>query len=93
MLRTLGPLRLMEGVAEVAHARRMELALLAYLVRRSPAAATRAELATLMWGERGEERARHSLRQSLSALRRLVGGALEVAGERVRIAPGSIALD
>ncbi|HET8655502.1 MAG TPA: diguanylate cyclase [Longimicrobiaceae bacterium] len=93
MIRTLGALRLTLAGVEVLPGRRKELALLAYLARRSPAGASRAELATLMWGERGEARAKQSLRQALLQLRRSVGAALEVDGETVRLTAGSFKLD
>lgn len=92
-LSTLGSLALKRDGEEVTGARRKDLVLLTFLVRRSPSAASRAELATLMWGERGEERARQSLRQSLSSLRRVLGGALELDGDLVRIAPETVELD
>src|SRR5690349_7493236 len=83
-LRVLGPLRLTRSGEEVLPGRRKELVLLAYLARRAPAGATRAELATLLWGERGEERGRQSLRQALLRLRRAVGDAEEAGGEVYR---------
>lgn len=93
LLRTLGALRLTADGAEVLPGRRKELVLLAYLARRAPAAVSRAELATLLWGERGEERARQSLRQALSTLRQAAGGALEVTAEGVRVRAGAVELD
>jgi DNA-binding SARP family transcriptional activator len=49
-------------------------ALLGYLALR-PGAQARETLATLLWGDSPDERARHSLRQALVALRRALGGA------------------
>jgi DNA-binding SARP family transcriptional activator len=90
---TLGPPCLVVGGVEVLPGRRKELALLAYLARRSPSAVSRAELATLLWGDRGEDRARQSLRQSLSTLRHAVNGALEIDGESVRVVPDTLFVD
>ena len=44
--------------------------LVAYLAIESDRAHAREELATLLWSEAGEERARHNLRQALSKIRR-----------------------
>ncbi len=53
--------------------RRNDLAVLAVLANRSPAAIRREEMQTLFWGERPEENARHSLRQVVLQLRRVCG--------------------
>ncbi|MEP6688595.1 MAG: hypothetical protein ABJC36_09620 [Gemmatimonadales bacterium] len=68
--------------------RRTDLTLLAYLARRAPRSATRAELAALLWEDRAETRARQSLRQGLVDLKRLVGAALLLDGDSVRLEPG-----
>ena len=86
-LRTLGDVRLDGGVTALA-SRRKELTLLAYLARRAPRSATRAELAALLWEDRAETRARQSLRQALVDLKRLVGAALLLDGDSVRLEPG-----
>ena len=57
-LTTLGELRLAGPSGPVLSGRRKELALLAYIARRSPKAVPRDELAALLWGERDEDRAR-----------------------------------
>ncbi|MCA0995091.1 AAA family ATPase [Alloyangia pacifica] len=49
---------------------RKSFALLAILAQRADRAVPREEIATLLWGDRGEEQARASLRQELSVLRR-----------------------
>jgi len=49
---------------------RKDLALLAYLVL-EPGAHTRDELATLLWGDSADDKARASLRQAMTALRSL----------------------
>lgn len=93
-LRTLGELRL-EGpdCVLLGGPRRREIALLAYLAHRAPRAVAREELATLFWGERDESKARHSLRQLLFKLRRVLGSRLEVSTESARLVEGGIAHD
>jgi TolB-like protein/Tfp pilus assembly protein PilF len=49
-------------------------ALVAYLALAPGEPRTRDELVALLWGDRGEEQARSSLRQSLSELRKALGG-------------------
>jgi DNA-binding SARP family transcriptional activator len=92
-LRTLGDVRLREGATELMRGRRKALVLLAYLAQRSPRAATRAELASLLWADRPEPRARHSLRQALHELREAVGEILEVSDDDVRVVDGGLRLD
>jgi DNA-binding SARP family transcriptional activator/predicted Zn-dependent protease len=98
-LHALGELHLSGPAHETLSAQRKDLAILLYLVRRRPAGATRAELAALIWGERDEARARHSLRQSLLRLRRRLAVAgepadvLEIDNGTVRVVPGRIQLD
>ena len=60
-------------------------ALIAYLAVESGRAHTREFLATLLWGDIGEERARHNLRQTLSKIRKWCDGAVKSAGESLRI--------
>jgi DNA-binding SARP family transcriptional activator/tetratricopeptide (TPR) repeat protein len=67
----LGPFRLQPaaGVETEAFGRKAQ-ALLAYLAATPGHRATRERLASLLWGERFDEQARQSLRQTLMALRR-----------------------
>ncbi|MGI9179809.1 MAG: BTAD domain-containing putative transcriptional regulator [Longimicrobiaceae bacterium] len=92
-LQTLGELTLTAPSGEVLSTRRKELVLLAYLARSAPRAVPRAELAELLWGERVEERARHSLRQALLQLRRVVGEGLRVGNEQVLLVSGTLEVD
>jgi DNA-binding SARP family transcriptional activator len=73
--------------------RRNDLAVLVMLADRSPAAIRRDEVQALFWGERAEERARHSLRQVVLQLRRVVGGTLEVDAASLRLTTGHVAYD
>src|SRR5687767_4495665 len=92
-LRSFGGIELTRGETPVLPRRRKELVLLAYLARRSPRGVAREELASLLWGDREESRARHSLRQSLTELRAELGDTLEISAETVRIIPGGVELD
>lgn len=56
--------------------RRKEIALVSYLALQGAGSASREVLATLLWGEKGEANARHSLRQALLVLRRELGDSL-----------------
>ncbi len=91
-LRTLGTVRL-EGATTDLGGRRKDLALLAYLARRSPRAVSRAELADLLWEDRDEARSRQSLRQALLGLRRVVGEGLSAESDQVRLDRGALELD
>ena len=73
--------------------RRRERALLARIACSAPAPIRRAELTALLWGERDDARAKHALRQALFALRRVLGDALEVGPESVRLRSDAVALD
>ena len=92
-LRTLGALGLTapDGAPVAAH--RRELLLLAYLAGPPPRAATRATLATLLWEDREESRARASLRQALFRLRAALPGLVELDGETVALAPDRLWTD
>lgn len=59
-----------EDGREIAVASRKAQGMLAVLAAHSPAAISRERMAAMLWGDLAEERARHSLRQVLAALRR-----------------------
>ena len=71
-------------------------ALLTYLALK-PGAQSREKLATLLWGDRMDEQARHSLRQALSSLRKALGDGkndpLAADAETVELEPGALAVD
>lgn len=92
-LSTLGHLELRSGDALLLPRRRKELVLLAILAQRAPAAVSRSELAALLWDNRDAARARHSLRQALSDLHRVLGDALRLTTSDAMLAPGAVALD
>src|SRR5688500_9385130 len=92
-LTTLGSLRLEGPSGELLAGRRKEFALLAYLARHSPRAVSREKLATLLWGERDEAKAKQSLRHALHQLRRALGEAIDVSNGSIRVLPDAIRLD
>lgn len=72
-------------------------ALLAVLALSPGMAATRERLAGLLWGDRPDEQARSSLRQSLTALRKELGDAdeaiLQVKDDTVRLCASTVGVD
>ena len=92
-LRTLGGLDLGGPAGSLLPGRRVDLALLTVVAGRSPSAVRREELQALFWGERTEEKARHSLRQVVFRLRHACGDAFEADATTVRIHNGDIDLD
>lgn len=92
-LRTMGDLRLLDARGHSPGGGRKELVLLAYLSADAPRPIPRSDLAALLWGDRDEARARHSLRQALLRLRRLVGSGLEVTPRSARVGAGVVELD
>ncbi|HEY0015658.1 MAG TPA: BTAD domain-containing putative transcriptional regulator [Longimicrobium sp.] len=85
-LKTLGhPALYRAGGSAAKGLRRKDVALLVYLCVEGAAVHARGRLASLLWGESPEERARHSLTQALGRLTRaLPPGALVVEKEVVR---------
>ena len=78
---------------ESLHKRRRKLAVLAMIaVERRPLA--RDVLVEMFWGDQTEERARHSLSDALSHLRRVIGrDAITLSSTEVALAPGSLSVD
>lgn len=72
---------------------RKALALLAYLAVESGRPHARELLASLLWGETGEERARHNLRQALSKIRRTCGDVIVSQGDAVQLDTGLCGTD
>ncbi|HUA70393.1 MAG TPA: AAA family ATPase [Solirubrobacteraceae bacterium] len=87
--RLLGALEVeLDGAAMDSPASQRPWALFAYLAL-APRPVPRAELAALFWPDVLDQSARASLRSALWTLRRQVGDALEVDGERVGLSKGS----
>ena len=73
---------------------RKNLALLIYLARSPRRTRSRDHLVGLLWGDRTETAARHSLSEALRVIRRHAGDAsVEASGGQVRLAPGVIEVD
>ncbi len=72
---------------------RKHLALLIYLAR-SPRGRSREHLVGLLWAEKPESAARHSLNEAIRVLRRYLGDAsVETSGGLVRLLPDVVVLD
>src|SRR3954447_7311813 len=92
---TLGPvgLSLDGGPAPSELLWRKHLGLLVYLAR-SPRGRAREHLIGLLWGEKPEAAARHSLNEAIRVLRRYLGdGNVDTSGGQVRLATGTVRLD
>ena len=94
--RTLGPVEVTvdggEPPAELLW--RKHLALLVYLARSPRRTRTREHLIGVLWGDRPEPAARHSLREAVHVLRSAAGEAgVATEGEQVRLAEGTVELD
>ena len=93
----LGPFLLLKDGEPVTVAAKKNRALLAVLALSPRFTATRERLAGLMWGDRQEEQARSSLRQSLALLRKDLGEAGEAVlfarDDAVGLSPLSLAVD
>jgi len=95
-LRVLGPVEvtLDGGAAPAELLWRKNLALLIYLARSPRRARTREHLMGLLWGDKPETAARHSLREAIRALRQAAGeDLLETEGDQVRIADDAVLTD
>src|SRR5690349_201353 len=94
----LGPFSARLGDGSVLRVgRRKAQALLAYLATRAGDPQPREKLLALLWAEAGPEQARHSLRQTLSVLRRdlapLRWPRTILAGEALSLPPDLIQVD
>jgi DNA-binding SARP family transcriptional activator len=94
--RTLGPVEVSVdgGPAPPELLWRKHFALLVYLARSPRRARTREHLVAMLWGERGESAARHSLSEALRVIRRHAGEtAVDLSVGQVGLVPGSVELD
>jgi DNA-binding SARP family transcriptional activator len=73
---------------------RKHLALLVVLCRAPRRTRSREQLTGMLWAEKAESAARHSLNEGLRVIRRAAGeGALETRGDRITLAQGAVELD
>ena len=96
LCRTLGPVELSVdgGPAPPELLWRKHLALLIYLARSPRRGRSREHLIGLLWGDRSEAAARHSLSEALRVIRHHAGeGSVEVKVGQVRLQPAAVRLD
>jgi DNA-binding SARP family transcriptional activator len=91
----LGPVRvLVDGAPAPAELLwRKHLALLVYLARSPRRCRTRTHLVGLLWPEKDESAARHSLNEALRILRKATGDRITSDAEQIAIAPDAVILD
>src|SRR5438445_2440398 len=95
-VRLLGPARVTVAGAAAPQELlwRKHLALLVYLARSPRRARTREHLLGLLWSDRDERQARHSLSEALGVLRRALGeAAVRADVDQVRLEPDVVTLD
>jgi DNA-binding SARP family transcriptional activator len=96
LCRTLGPVEIsVDGSPAPAELLwRKNLALLIYLAHSPGQTRGRDHLIGLLWSDKPESSARHSLNEALRSLRRVLGDSgLTTTAQQVRIEPGAVALD
>src|SRR5258708_6941270 len=95
VVRALGPADVsVNGAAAPAELLwKKNLALLVYLARSPKRLRTREHLVGLLWADKPEKDARHSLNEAVRVLRQSTGGGLESDAAQVRVAPGAVELD
>jgi DNA-binding SARP family transcriptional activator len=76
-IRLLGPVLIAKDGRSVAIASKKARALLGYLALREGSEVPRSIITGLLWGERGEDQARASLRQTFTELRGALGGTMQ----------------
>jgi DNA-binding SARP family transcriptional activator len=73
---------------------RKNIALLIYLARSPGRRRTREHLVGVLWGDKSESSARHSLREAIRVIRRSIGeDAVGTEGDQVRLEKGAVELD
>src|SRR5207237_6280319 len=94
--RVLGPVRVTVAGADAPAELlwRKHLALLVYLARSPRKSRTREHLVGLLWSDRDEKQARHSLSEALRVLRQVLGdAAVQADVDQVRLATDGVTLD
>lgn len=72
---------------------RKNLALVVYLARSPTRSRTRDHLIGILWPEKEQSAARHSLREAVRVLRKVIGDGMVVEGDQVRLLPECLELD
>jgi DNA-binding SARP family transcriptional activator len=94
--RTLGPLELtLDGTPAAGELLwQKNLALLVYLARSPRRTRARSHLMALLWGDKPQARARHSLNEAMRVLRRSLGEPyVDTDAQQIRLAPEGVRLD
>jgi DNA-binding SARP family transcriptional activator len=93
-LRCLGEATLRDSTGELVHFRsRKHLALLIYMALNADRAHRRERLASMLWSDSNESKARHSLSQALYAVRRLLNGAVRIEGDDLELDTDGLRVD
>src|SRR6476469_291890 len=93
-LELLGPVRLGNSAGDDLTPKSRKTRALLAVIALSKGPVSRARLTDLLWGDRGEDQARASLRQALYELRKLVsGGYLKSDRESIALGPRRLATD
>jgi DNA-binding SARP family transcriptional activator len=95
-LRTLGPLEVRSDgdPAPAGLLQRKNVALLIYLARSPHCVRSREHLTGVLWAEKPESKARHSLREAVRVLRRALGeDGIIAEADQLRLTGGKVALD
>lgn len=93
-VRLLGRCAVLNGRGEpVKVGSRKDLALLAFLATEIAELQTRDKLAELLWSDRSQSNARHSLRQSLTVLRKVCPDGFRTVGDSIYAIPQSLGSD
>src|SRR5689334_1683869 len=96
VVRALGPVEVSVNGGQAPAALRWakHLALLVYLARSPKHARTRQHLVGLLWADKPEHDARHSLNEAVRHWRKVIGvGGLESDTAQVRLLPNAVELD
>lgn len=93
--RTLGPIQVqVDGATGPPRLRwRKNLALLLYLSRSPRGTRSRQHLIALLWADKPEAAARHSLNEAIRILRAVLGDQLSTSSDQVRLQAGAVELD
>ena len=92
-LNVLGRFELRAEIEPVAPLAKKAQAILAYLAVENGRPNTRERVATLLWGDKSGDRARHNLRQALSAIGRTCGSLVTSDGDTLSIDLANCAVD